>query len=181
MIYVALLRGINVGGNNKINMKELKITFEQAGMGSVVTYIQSGNIIFADSAHSSAELAALLEQAIEDDFGLRIRVLLRSLPKMQAIVSALPEHWSNDEAMKSDCLFLWEEADNPDVLKQLPLKPGIGTVMYVPGAVLASFSREEAARSGMNKLIGSKVYQHMTVRNVNTTRRIYELMIAAEE
>ncbi|KAA2291787.1 DUF1697 domain-containing protein, partial [Clostridioides difficile] len=48
MIYVALLRGINVGGNNKINMKQLKETFEQAGMLDVVTYINSGNIIFAD-------------------------------------------------------------------------------------------------------------------------------------
>ena len=64
MIYVALLRGINVGGKNKMDMKLLKQTFEQAGMNDVVTYINTGNIIFSYKDHSKTELSTILEEAI---------------------------------------------------------------------------------------------------------------------
>ncbi|GAB1156366.1 DUF1697 domain-containing protein [Paenibacillus illinoisensis] len=184
MIYVALLRGINVGGNNKINMKQLKETFEQAGMQDVVTYINTGNIIFADHQEriqANAEISKILEQAITAEFGLEIRVVVRNMNEMQTVLQALPEEWTNDEQAKSDVMFLWDEVNDISVLDKLPLKPEVGTLIYVTGAILYSVSREDAARSGMNKLVGSSVYKYMTVRNVNTTRQIYKLMLAAAE
>ncbi|MEK4437506.1 DUF1697 domain-containing protein [Paenibacillus sp. FSL K6-2862] len=184
MIYVALLRGINVGGNNKINMKQLKETFEQAGMQDVVTYINTGNIIFADHQEriqANAEISRILEQAITAEFGLEIRVVVRNMEEMQTVLQALPEEWTNDEQAKSDVMFLWDEVNDVSVLDKLPLKPEVGTLIYVTGAILYSVSREDAARSGMNKLVGSSIYKYMTVRNVNTTRQIYKLMLAAAE
>ncbi|UQZ36496.1 hypothetical protein C2I18_24960 [Paenibacillus sp. PK3_47] len=181
MIYVALLRGINVGGNNKISMKLLKETFEQAGLASVTTYINSGNIIFASDSHDQEELPELLEQAIAGDFGLNIRVMVRNIDEIRTVVEALPESWSNDDQLKSDVMFLWEEINTPSVLEELPLKPGIGTLLYVPGAILYGVERENITKSGMTKLIGTKLYRQMTVRNVNTTRKIYQLMQAAGE
>lgn len=184
MIYVALLRGINVGGNNKINMKQLKETFEQAGMQDVVTYINTGNIIFADHQEriqANAEISKILEQAITAEFGLEIRVVVRNMEEMQTVLQALPEEWTNDEQAKSDVMFLWDEVNDVSVLDKLPLKPEVGTLIYVTGAILYSVSREDAARSGMNKLVGSAVYKYMTVRNVNTTRQIFRLMQAAAE
>lgn len=181
MIYVALLRGINVGGNNKINMKQLKVAFEDAGMTQVTTYIQSGNIIFASEESPHTELAIRLERAIQQDFALEIPVMVRSLPEIAAVIHALPEEWTNDDNMKSDVFFLWDEIDDSSVLEQLPLKPDMGTVHYISGAVLVSVPRENVARSGMNKLVGSKLYRYMTVRNVNTTRQIFRLMQAANE
>ncbi|MDF9839028.1 MULTISPECIES: DUF1697 domain-containing protein [unclassified Paenibacillus] len=179
MIYVALLRGINVGGNNIINMKLLKQTFEQAGMTSVTTYINSGNIIFA-ADHPREDLPKLLEMTIQKDFSLNIKVLIRSLDEIRTVMEALPDSWSNDDKLRSDVMFLWDEADDESVLDKLPLKPGIGTLLYVPGAVLYSVERENVIKSAMAKLIGSTVYKLMTVRNVNTTRKIYQLMLAAE-
>ncbi|MDO3410412.1 DUF1697 domain-containing protein [Saccharibacillus sp. CPCC 101409] len=176
MIYTALLRGINVGGNNKVDMKTLKSAFERAGMDKVKTYINSGNIVFANDGLAHADLAAMLEKAIEDEFGLRIRVLIRSLDEMEAIAAVLPEKWSNDAEMKSDVLFLWDEVDESSVPEQLPLTPGVGTLLFAPRAVLYSVSRADAGRSGMTKLVGSKLYAHMTARNVNTTRQILKLM-----
>ncbi|ANF97883.1 DUF1697 domain-containing protein [Paenibacillus bovis] len=180
MIYAALLRGINVGGNNKINMKLLKSTFEQAGMTRVTTYINSGNIIFA-SELSAPELSVQLEQAIAADFQRDIPVMVRSLPEMEAVIAAVPENWTNDEQMKSDVLFLWDDINNSSVLEQIPLKPEMGTLLYIPGALLVSVPRENVTRSGMNKLAASKLYRYMTIRNVNTTRQIYRLMLAAGE
>lgn len=181
MIYVALLRGINVGGKNKIDMKSLKQAFEQAGMASVKTYINSGNIIFADHDHQKEELAAILEEAISKNFNLQIKVLIRNFDEFSRMLQSVPENWTNDRMMKSDALFLWEEVDLETVLEQLAIKPGIDRVIYVPGAVLWSVDRDKVTRSGMGKIVGSILYQRVTVRNVNTVRRIFALMQATGE
>lgn len=175
MIYAALLRGINVGGNNKINMKELKEVFEQAGMSSVKTYINSGNIVFKDT-RNKAQVTLVLEQAILEHFGLHIKVLVYSFDEYSRIAQAIPTEWANDERLKSDALFLWEQADDSQVLEQLPLKPGIDRVQYVPGAILWSVDQENVTKSGMAKIVGTKLYKLVTVRNVNTVRKIYTLM-----
>lgn len=176
MRYVALLRGINVGGNNKIDMKALKCTFENAGMTDVTTYINTGNILFTDPARSLPEITAVLEQAIETDYSLKIKVLVLSEEAYCRIAKAIPAHWVNDKQMKSDVMFLWEDFNSEAVLEQVIIKPDIDTVIYVPGAILWSVDRSRPGTSGMEKLIGTKIYRHITVRNVNTTRKIDELL-----
>jgi uncharacterized protein (DUF1697 family) len=191
MVYVALLRGINVGGNNKVDMKRLKLAFEQAGMRQVVTYINSGNIVFSWEAENGIgsgdlsreqeqerkhKLAGILEDVILREFNLPIRVVIRSLKDIREVIRHLPEAWTNDDTMRSDVLFLWAEADAPEVLDELKFKPEIDRVLYAPGAVLWSVDRANATRSGMQKLIGTRLYGLMTVRNVNTTRKIHQLM-----
>ncbi|WLV25452.1 DUF1697 domain-containing protein [Aciduricibacillus chroicocephali] len=176
MIFVALLRGINVGGKNKINMKLLKQTFENAGLDNVVTYINTGNIIFSCKGKSKTELANLLEEMIHNDFQLHIKTIVLSLGDFKEIVSAIPASWKNDMNMKSDVLFLWDEIDNESVLEKLVIKPAIDSVKYVPGAILWSADKENITKSGKSKIIGSDIYKNITVRNVNTVRKIYELM-----
>lgn len=180
MIYVALLRGINVGGNNKIDMKELKKTFEGVGMESVTTYINSGNIIFADSTHSRSELRNILEKAILIKHMLDIKVLLRSLEEFDQMMEVLPTSWKNDKTMKSDVIFLGEEINNEKLMDELKVREGIDTVKYVPGAILWMVERENATKSGLLKVVGTKIYKDMTIRNVNTTRKIYEIMKETE-
>lgn len=183
MIYVALLRGINVGGNNKVDMKELKKVFEEAGMSSVKTYINSRNIIFADRLHKKEELPGILEAAILAHFDLSIKVLVYSFGDFQRIAASIPENWTNDKDMKSDVWFLWPEADNAVVLEELAIKPEIDRVTYVPGAVLWSVDKAYVTKSGMQKVIGTKLYKLVTIRNVNTVRKLSGLMegVNAEE
>ncbi|TWT25244.1 DUF1697 domain-containing protein [Planomicrobium sp. CPCC 101110] len=176
MVYVALLRGINVGGNNKIDMKMLKRMFEEAGMTAVKTYINSGNIIFTDASRSKKGITAILEEAIFTHFGLRIKVLVYSFEEFRVIAEAIPAEWTNDDAMKSDVLFLWEEVNAESVLDGLTAKPEIDSVYYVQGAVLWSVDRDKATRSGMAKIIGTPLYKLVTIRNINTVRKLYELM-----
>lgn len=73
-------------------------------------------------------------------------------------------------------MFLWEAIDNESILKDLTIKPNIDTTIYIPGAVLWSIDKNDASRSGMAKIVGSKIYKQITVRNVNTVRKIYNLM-----
>jgi len=181
MVYTALLRGINVGGNNKVDMKLLKKSFEQVGMGNVVTYINSGNIIFTTAGRSKNEIAHILEEAILNTFGLQIKVLVLSLEDMKKVMASLPESWTNDDKMKSDVLFLWEEINDESILDKLTFKPEIETVKYAPGAILWTIDKINVTKSSMTKMIGTSIYKKMTVRNVNTTRKIYELMLAAEK
>lgn len=181
MVYVALLRGINVGGNNKVEMKRLKETFLRVGMESVSTYINSGNVIFVDDQYAKPELSALLEKAILEDFGLEIRVLIRSLDEYDAMMKVLPESWTNGDEMKSDVLFLWDEADPETVSSKLPSKPEIETVVLAPGAILWSVARKDVTRSGLVKIVGTALYKQMTVRNVNSARKIHALMKNLDE
>ncbi|MDQ0428646.1 uncharacterized protein (DUF1697 family) [Planomicrobium stackebrandtii] len=176
MIYVALLRGINVGGKNKVGMKELKQAFERVGMTSVVTYINSGNIVFAADIHTKEQLTPILEQAIYSQFELQIKVLLYSSEEFQKINAAIPKNWSNDSQMKSDVLFLWQDVDEATVLERLVIKPQIDRVSYVPGAVLWSVDKDQVTKSGMMKVTGSALYRRITVRNVNTVRKIAALL-----
>lgn len=176
MIYVALLRGINVGGNNKIDMKQLKATFERIGMSKVVTYINTGNIIFEQNGLSQLELVELIERGIAEDFHLNIKVVIRSMDQYAEMMKAIPAEWRNDTSMKSDIMFLWEDVDNEAVLEQLKIKPSIDTAYYVPGAIIWSVARENVTKSGMSAIIGTAIYKKITVRNVNTTRKIFELM-----
>lgn len=179
LIYVALLRGINVGGKNKIDMRALRAVFEQAGMRSVRTYINSGNVVFSSRARSRARLATRLEKVIAARFGFDVKVLVCDLARMRAIVAALPPDWVNDQTMKCDVMFLWDEADRPAVLDELSIKPDIDDVRYVPGAVLWRVDRDNVTRSGMMKVVGTPPYQQMTIRNCNTARKLLELMETA--
>lgn len=176
MVYVALLRGINVGGNNKVDMRQLKAAFEDAGMKSVTTYINSGNVIFSDGSHKPAKIVTLLEGIIKTKFGFAIKVLVRDIDNVVAIVKALPRVWQNNADMKCDVMFLWEAIDSPKVIDQLMIKPGIDHVRYAGGAVLWRVDRKNAAKSGMQKLVGTKLYKQMTIRNCNTVRKLQEYM-----
>ena len=176
MIYVALLRGVNVGGKNKIDMKALKETFIRVGMQSVLTYINSGNIIFIDGRHRKTEITEILENAIYEDFRLKIKVLILNMDDFEAMMSILPESWSNDSNMKGDVLFLWDEIDRDKACTQLVIKPDIDKVLLFPGGILWAVDRENVSRSGAMKLVGTDLYRKMTIRNVNTSRKIYEIM-----
>ncbi len=176
MTYVALLRGINVGGHRKVDMKQLKATFENAGMNDVQTYINSGNVIFRTDAADMAQLVDVLESAIQSAFGFPVMVVLRSADNIRKVVDALPESWVNGKDAKCDVMFLSEEVDSEEILEQLTIKPGIDDVKYVPGAVLWHVDRSKVTRSGMNKIIGTKLYAKMTIRNCNTVRKLDSLM-----
>ena len=175
MIYVALLRGINVGGNNKVDMKKLKTTFESLGFTNVVTYINSGNIIFRDISNEPDAIVNEIEKAMVTDFQLPIRVLVRSYKDIGTICDKLPLTWVKNELMRTDVMFLWKEFDSPEIIQQLQINP-VDNVMYEQGAVLWHVAGKDYNKSGMSKLVGTKLYRNMTIRNVNTVRKLHQIM-----
>jgi len=180
MTYVALFRGINVGGKAKVEMSRLKTAFERLDFHNVSTYINSGNVIFQDE-RPAAELVPRIEKAILKDFGLSVRVILRDSDNMKRLCQEIPEDWTNDTVQKTDVLFLWEEIDNPDILNKITIKPEIENVRYIAGALVWNIDRQHATRGSGIKLIGTDIYKHMTVRNINTVRKLYAMMQLAEK
>jgi uncharacterized protein (DUF1697 family) len=87
--YAALLRGINVGGRNKVPMKDLASVFESSGCSCVRTYIQSGNVVF-DSDRPEADLRADLEARIKERFGFAVPVVFRTIAELHAVLAANP-------------------------------------------------------------------------------------------
>jgi uncharacterized protein (DUF1697 family) len=177
MIYVALLRGINVGGNNKMEMSKLKTTFEKLGFTNVVTYINSGNIVFETLSEDRHVIGSEIEKSIKQDFQLDIKVLLRNLENIETICRELPPTWLKNEQMRTDVMFLWEKFDRPEIMEMLQINP-VDQVMYLSGAILWNVEGKNYSKSGMTKLIGTELYKNMTVRNVNTVRKLHQMMTA---
>ncbi len=175
MKYVALLRGINVGGHTKVEMPKLKQTFERIGCTEVITYINSGNVVFADD-REAAELTSAIELAITQDFELNIRIVLRQRENIALLCQKIPADWTNDSEQKTDVMFLWDEVDNSDIMKKIDVNPKIENALYLPGALVWNIGRDNVARGGGIKLIKTDIYRHMTIRNINTVRKLYQLM-----
>lgn len=176
MIYLALLRGINVGGHNKVEMSRLKTCFEKLGLADVKTYINSGNIIFSNAKFSATELDEVIEKAIKEEFSFDVPVVVRTAKNIQTVAKAIPADWANDIKQKADVLFLREEINNIDILKKIIIDPEIENVLYLPGALVWNIARENVAKGNGIKLIGTTIYKQMTARNVNTVRKLAELM-----
>lgn len=179
MVYVALLRGINVGGNNIVGMKKLKAVFESLGFKNVVTYINSGNIIFESLPGSHEKIALDAAKAIKSEFNLDIKVLVRDFRNIETICRELPAGWVKNDRMRTDVMFLWEKYDSHGVLDLLQINP-VDNVRYTPGAVLWNVEGKDYSKSGLSKLVGTDLYRNMTIRNVNTVREIHRIMSGIE-
>lgn len=177
MIQLALLRGVNVGGKNKVKMAQLKALFESIGCSNVRTYINSGNVVFADDRRPK-KLRPLIEQAIAEEFGFPVGVVLRDLDSLVSVAESIPTSWKDDATMRCYVMFLWEHADKPTVLDRLTIKRDIDDVRYVPGAVIWRVDRDKLTRSGMMKLPSDDLYREMTIRNCNTVRKLADMMRA---
>lgn len=171
--YVALFRGINVGTGRKVPMSELKAVFEKLGYEDVVSYINSGNVLFA--AASTPDVAAI-ENALKSTFGFRIDTLVLSEKAIRQIAKSIPTDWQNDGSQKSDVIFLFSEYDSPETLVNIRPREQYETGLYVPGALLWNVKRENRSRNSILKLAGTDLYRRLTIRNVNTVRKLVVLL-----
>lgn len=176
MKYVALLRGINVGGNNKVSMTDLRLAMEQSGFLDVTTYINSGNVLFSSDEQDIQMLRTTCERIIRNCSGVTTTALVISEQKFVSIAKAIDPKATNDSQMRCDVLFLWDAIDQAQIINQLPLRPAIDTVTYVPGAIIWSIDRQNVTRSGLSKMIGTTLYTQMTIRNCNTVRKLAALL-----
>ena len=175
MIYIAFLRGVNVGGKGIVSMAAIKAALVALGLSDVRTYINSGNVIFSTRASDAQRLTARIEKALEQHTGMAIKVLVMDHKTLKRMVDAIPRTWVDDKAMRTYVLLLWKELDDRGILDRLPLKPGVDELKYMPGAVVWRVDRENVGRSQMNRIVGTPLYKKITIRSANTMRKLNEL------
>jgi uncharacterized protein (DUF1697 family) len=174
--YIAFLRGINIGGKNKIEMKMLKKVFESLGFINVFTYINSGNVIFESEENNNDKLISDIKSGLRKIFDFDIQVIIRDNQNIQKLVKKFPYHWRNDAEQKTDILFLWDEFDSKNSIKLISQTKDVDIIIYCKGAIIWNINRKDYKKSGMNKFIGTALYKNMTARNINTVRKLAELM-----
>ena len=177
MTYTALLRGVNVGGKNKISMPLLKSAFENSGFGNVETYINSGNIIF-ESDLDETSIIFECENLIAKDFGLRVSVALINRMELTEALENAPAWWDESPNSKHNAIFLIPPATSHEVLRQVGETKTEYEQVYCHGklifwsAPIATFSHTRWSNVVKNKA----VYNSITIRNANTTKKLAEIM-----
>jgi uncharacterized protein (DUF1697 family) len=173
--YLALLRGINVGGRNLIKMAELRACFEENGFENVGSYIQSGNVLF--SAPASASLVDRAEAMLSETFGYQASVVVLSRKQLRAIVDGVPEGFGTDPgAYRYDVIFLKEPLTAKDAIESVAVAPGVDEVSPGPGALYFSRLVSQASRSRLSRIVSSPIYPSVTIRNWNTTTKLLAML-----
>lgn len=174
--FLALLRGVNVGGKNIVPKDALRGCFEDMGFSSVRTYIQSGNILFRSKDTDVPALTDEIERALSGRFSYNARAVVLSRSAFRLAVDAAPEDWGQDDERMHHALFTLAGARPEDILARLP-SPRLEweTVTSGPGVIYWSVSRTRPTRSTWVKLPASREYQKLTARNHNTVFRLRQL------
>lgn len=175
--YIALLRGINVGGKNKISMQELKMIFEDNGYKDVVTYINSGNVIFSSRNDDEREIRKRCELAIADKFNLNIVVTIISSGDLSTALRNAPTWWDKDMQSKHNAIFVIPPATATEIIEQVGIAiPEYEQVSYYGRVIFWSAPIRTFSRTRWAKIVGKPAYNSVTIRNANTTKKLLQLL-----
>jgi len=175
--YLALLRGINVGGKNIIKMSDLKACFEELGFSNVLTYIQSGNVLFQSSEKDKTALTKKIEKGLSKKFDYVPQLVTITHKELDKIVHDAPKGFGKDlQKYRCDVIFLKEPLIVKEAMKNVRLRDGVDNAYA--GKTVLYFSRltSRASQSYLSKIIVLPMYQNMTIRNWNTTTKLLALM-----
>ncbi len=178
-VLISMLRGVNVGGHNRIKMDALRALYESLKLGSPRTYVQSGNVIFRTrEKNSAAALAQKIQNAIERKFGFRPEVILRTTEEMRNAIAATPFTGRNLEPGKTVITFLADDA-GPDAYDKLLTLRDFPEELHLLGRELHIYFPDGMGRS---KLPWAKIERLLgtpgTARNWNS---VTKMLAMAEE
>jgi uncharacterized protein (DUF1697 family) len=174
--YLALLRGINVGGNNIIKMADLKTCFQEMGLTNVVTYIQSGNVLFDSDETDQLKLTQLIENTLSKRFNYSSKVVLLSQQALIQLIKTAPKDFGvYPDEYRYDVIFLKPLLTSEEALSKIKTKEGVDFVTAGNDVLYFSRLSSMSGQSQMTKMIGTAIYKEMTIRNWNTTTKLCEL------
>jgi len=171
--FIALLRGINVGGKNIIKMTELKTCFEQMHFENVKTYIQSGNVVFETAEKDTSILSEKISQSLLSRFNYTDKVFLIRAKELHTVINQAPAGFgSQPDLYRYDVIFLSNTVSSSEILDQLKINNTVDQVAAGDGVLYFSRLSSMSSQSQMTKMIKTSVYKQMTIRNWNTTTKL---------
>jgi uncharacterized protein (DUF1697 family) len=172
------MRGINVGGKNKLPMAGLRKCLEDLGFSNVSTYIASGNAILESDKHAG-EIKDEIESALIKSFKLDselIKVLVLSPKQLQAVIEKKPEGFGDQpDTYHSDAIFLMD-IDAAQAMAVFSPREGVDKVWPGHGVIYSQRNSALRTKSRLNKIMMSPLYKSMTIRNWNTTITLYDMV-----
>lgn len=175
---MVLLRGINVGGKNKIPMSDLKKCLEGLGFSNVSTYIASGNVILK-SNKCAEDIKAQIEEALPENFKLNnefIKVLVLTRDQFQSVIDNKPKGFGEQpEKYHSDAIFLMG-IDSAQAMPVFDPREGVDKVWPGDGVIYSQRLSSQRTKSRLSKIMGTPIYRSMTIRNWNTTTRLLKML-----
>lgn len=176
MKYVALIRGINVGGKSVVKMADLKKVFEKLGFTNVVTYINSGNVIFETKESDSKNLSKVIEQNLTKYFKFDLRIVLVSEKELNSVIKSVPLEWKKRNDLRCYVAFVRKPITPKEVLEVIEPKEEVDSVKLGEGVIYLTTKLEGITKSGFTKLIKTKIYKDITIRNYNTVQKLQGLI-----
>jgi uncharacterized protein (DUF1697 family) len=171
--FVALLRGINVGGKNIILKDQLRQAFEDMGFTGVRTYIQSGNILFRSVDGDIDAHTRKIESVLSARFSYNARTVVLSEEHFRSIVEEAPDGWGVDDEFRHRILFVLGDATPEEIMGPFdPPDKEVESITLGRQVIYSSVSKTHLARSVLRKLAATPHYQQVTVRNHNPVKRI---------
>ncbi|WP_436667174.1 DUF1697 domain-containing protein [Latilactobacillus sakei] len=177
MQYIALLRGINVGGKRKVQMNLLRTAFEDAGFTNVRTYINSGNVLFETPETELAELVAVCDQLMVTTFGFSVRIAIVTADSLIAAVEQAPNWWGVAAGTSHNLIVAIAPKTAAELSEQLgPVKADYEQVAVTGQFVFWSAPVKTHGRTRWATIVKNKtLYQWITIRNANTARKLAAL------
>ena len=176
MKYIALLRGINVGGNNKVPMADLRECLESVGLQNVQTYINSGNVLFESEKLQATELAKVCLETMAKRFGFPINCVVIAADDFASMVASAPSYWGAGEH-RSDALFLIPPVTGQQVLDAVgPVNNEFEWLDVRDGVVFWTLRKTHLTRGRLPRMIGGDVYKQLTIRSYTTTHKLLDLL-----
>ncbi len=173
--YVALLRGINVGGKHKLPMKDLVEIFAACKCKDTRTYIQSGNVVFCTSGDAMQRLGPALEKRIEERFGFAVPIVFRSHDQLARVVSANPFLKAGKPELTLHVLFL-ADAPSAEAISRLDPNRSPGDEFRVTGSEVYLYFPNGAGNSKLTSAyFDSRLNTIGTARNWATVLKLLEM------
>ena len=174
--YIALLRGINVGGNNIVSMPVLRAVFEEAGFCDVSTYINSGNIFFSSDDTNIEVLQSRCQQIIMETFKLDIPVAVFSPKALAAALINAPKWWDKNKELKHNAIFVIPPANTEDIIKEVgEINREYEQAGHYGQIVFWSAPLKFFSKTKWSKFVSTSACSKITIRNANTTKKLLQL------
>jgi uncharacterized protein (DUF1697 family) len=175
--YVALLRGINVGGSNIIRMADLAACCTSLGLSEVRTYIASGNVLFESAVKDIETLSTKMEAAFSKQFGYNARVVVVGQEFLRRVVEKAPRGFGKKPAVyRYDVIFFRAPGSAKEAIGEIPTREGVDRLWAANDVVYSDRLLSRVAQSKLARITQIPAYKFMTIRNWNTTTKLLALM-----
>ncbi len=177
-IYAILMRGINVGGKNKIPMAELRLRLDELGFEDVTTYIQSGNVVLRSDLDASA-VGAKIEDMLPRKFLLdsaTVRVVALEYGTFRTIVMQAPEDFGKDDSSYRYNVIFFVDSNPTEAMRQIEVREGVDAVWQGDHALYFRNSMANASKSRLSRIAQQPIYPFITIRNWNTTTKLLRVL-----